>query len=70
VDRINKRYPELKKFNASFPAELKNESELLELLEPRLRDAFFKIKMYGNNENIKKATDDLQKVLLKMNTEK
>jgi len=66
IKRINRKYPELKKFNVSPPLELKNESEILRLLEPRLRDAFFKIKMYNSDEKVKKAADELHKVLKKM----
>ena len=68
MKRINSKYPELAKFNVSPPAELQNESEMLEVLEPRLKNVFFKIKLFNNDENVKKATDDLQKVLQKMNT--
>ena len=67
MKRINSRYPELEKFKLSPPAELLNESAMLEVLEPRLRDAFFKIQMFGSDENVKRATDDLHKVLQKMN---
>ncbi|PKL18592.1 MAG: hypothetical protein CVV49_05220 [Spirochaetae bacterium HGW-Spirochaetae-5] len=67
MKRINSRYPELEKFKLSPPAELLNESAMLEVLEPRLRDAFFKIQMFGSDENVKKATNDLHKVLQKMN---
>jgi len=66
IKRINSKYPELGKFDVSPPAELQNESSRLGLLEPRLRDAFFKIKMFSSDENVKKATVDLQKVLTKM----
>lgn len=68
MKRVNSKYPELEKFKLSPPAELLNESAMLEVLEPRLRDAFFKIQMFGSDENIKKATDDLHKVLQKMNS--
>ncbi len=68
MKRINNKYPELEKFNFSPPAELQNESSMLEVLEPRLRDAFFKVKMYSADANVKKAIDDLEKVLLKINT--
>jgi hypothetical protein len=66
MKRVNSKYPELEKFKISPPAELKNESALLEVLEPRLRDAFFKIKMFSSDEDVKKATEDLQKVLTKL----
>lgn len=68
MKRINNKYPELAKFKLSPPAELINESAMLEVLEPRLRDAFFKIQMFGSDANVKKATDDLHKILQKMNT--
>lgn len=67
MKRVNSKYPELEKFKLSPPAELLNESAMLEVLEPRLRDAFFKIQMFGSDESVKKATDDLHKVLQKMN---
>ncbi len=70
MKRINSKYPELEKFKLSPPAELLGESAMLEVLEPRLRDAFFKIQMFGSDEKVKKATDDLHKVLQKMNTVK
>ena len=68
MKRINDKYPELKKFNTDPPDELKNISELLEALEPRLKEAFFRIKMLSNDKNIKKAMDDLHEILLKMDT--
>jgi hypothetical protein len=68
MKRINDKYPELKKFNTDPPDELKNISELLEALEPRLKEAFFRIKMLSNDKNIKKAMDDLHEILLKMGT--
>ncbi len=68
MKRINSRYPELEKFKISPPAELQGESAMLEVLEPRLRDAFFKIQMFNSNENVKKSTEDLQKIIQKMNT--
>lgn len=67
MKRINSRYPELEKFKLSPPAELQSESSMLEVLEPRLKEAFFKIKLYSSDENVKKATENLQKVLIKMN---
>ncbi len=66
IKRIYIKYPELKQFNISPPQELKNESGILRMIEPRLRDAFFKIKMYTSDEKVKKAADELQKVLKKM----
>ncbi len=68
MKRMNSKYPELEKFNISAPAELQNESAMLEVLEVRLRDAFFKVKIYGSDENVKKATEDLQKILSKINS--
>lgn len=68
MKRVNDKYPELKKFKHSPPPELTDESALLEVLEPRLRDAFFKIQMFISAENVKKATGDLQKVLQKMDS--
>ncbi|MCL2154101.1 MAG: hypothetical protein FWH53_00400 [Leptospirales bacterium] len=66
MKRINDKYPELKNFNTDPPDELKNESDMLEALEPRLNEAFFKIKILSDDKNIKKAMDDLHEVLLKM----
>ena len=66
MKRINDKYPELKNFNTDPPKELKNVSDMLEALEPRLNEAFFKIKILSNDKNIKKAMDDLHEVLLKM----
>jgi len=68
MKRINSKYPELGKSNVSPPSELQSESEMLEILQPRLKNAFFKIQLYNSDVNVKKATDDLQKVLTKMNT--
>jgi len=71
--RLNSKYPELKNFNISPPPELQYESDTLGLLEPRLRDAFYKIRLYsGDNgdENVKKAVANLQRVLDKMKTGK
>ena len=69
IKRINSKYPELKKFDVSPPQELQHESGILRLLEPRLRDAFFKIKMYDSDVKVKKAADELHKVLKKMQNE-
>ena len=66
MNRINDKYPELKNFNVAPPDELKNESYMLEALEPRLNEAFFKIKILSDDKNIKKAMDDLHEILLKM----
>ncbi|MCL1865587.1 MAG: hypothetical protein FWF73_07230 [Spirochaetes bacterium] len=66
MKRINDKYPELKNFNIDPPDELKNESDMLEALEPRLKEAFFKIKILSEDKNIKKAMDDLHNTLLKM----
>lgn len=68
MKRINSKYPELAKFNVNPPAELQNESEMLGVLEPRLKNVFFKIKLFDSDENVRKATDGLHKVLTKMNT--
>ena len=65
IKRINGKYPELV---TSRPEELQGESSMLEVLQPRLKEAFYKIKIYSTDENVKKATEDLQKVLIKMNT--
>lgn len=70
LKRIHGKYPELKKSDINPPAELQNEFSLLEMLEPRLRDSFYKIKIYDKDENVKKAIDELQKVLIKMNAER
>jgi len=68
MKRLNSKYPELRNFKAAPPSELKDEAAKLESLEPRLKDAFFKINMYRSDENIKKATETLQKVLTRLNT--
>jgi hypothetical protein len=69
IKKVNSRYPELKKFNISPPAELKDESGILLILEPRVRDAIFKIKMYSSDVRIKNAVEELQRVLKKLETE-
>ena len=66
MKRINNKYPELKNFNVDPPDELKNESDMLEALEPRLKESFFKIQILSGDKNIKKAMDDLHEILLKM----
>jgi hypothetical protein len=66
MKRINDKYPELENFNIDPPKELINELDMLEALEPRLKEAFFKIKMLSDDKNIKKAMDDLHEILLKM----
>ena len=66
MKRINNKYPELKNFNTAPPDELRNQSDMLEALEPRLKEAFFKIKILSDDKNIKKAMDDLHEILLKM----
>jgi len=66
MKRINDKYPELKNFNINPPDELKNELQMLEALEPRLNEVFFKIKILSDDKNIKKAMDDLHEILLKM----
>lgn len=68
MKRINSKYPELVKFNVNPPAELQNESEMLGVLEPRLKNVFFKIKLFDSDENVRKATEGLHKVLTKMGT--
>ncbi len=70
IKRINGKYPELEKFNLAPPEELKSEAAKLDVLESRLRDAFIKVKMFGTDENVRKAIDELQKVLLKMKAER
>ena len=66
IKKLNSKYPELKKFEKAPPKELHGESSMLRLIEPRLRDAFFKIKMYDSDEKVKKASDDLQRILKTM----
>lgn len=70
MQRINSRYPELNKKDTPPPVELKGELEMLQALEPRLKDAFFKIQMFSSDQNIKKATEELQKVLAKLKIDK
>jgi hypothetical protein len=66
MKRINDKYPELKNFITDPPDELKNESDMLEALEPRLKEVFFKIQLLSADQNIKKAMDELHDILLKM----
>jgi len=60
---VNKKYPELKNFDVSPPAELASESALLKKIEPRLKDVFYKIRGYMNDEHVKAGMVKLQKVL-------
>lgn len=66
MERMNRLYPELKKFYTDPPAELKYESETLKVLEPALANAFFKIKLYSENPAVKISIEKLEKVLGRM----
>lgn len=66
MDRLNRKYPELRDFMGSPPPELKGEVELIRKLEPGLNDAFFKIKMYEKNSDVGNALRRLKSVLDKM----
>ena len=63
---VNKKYPELKDFDVNPPLELASESALLQKIEPRLKDVFFKIRRYMDDEHVKDRMLKLQKVLEKM----
>lgn len=66
MERLNRKYPELLKFYTGPPVELKYESETLKLLEPALRNTFFKINIYAEDPAVKKSIEKLHKVLEKM----
>ena len=63
---MNKKYPELKNFDVSPPVELASESALLRKIEPRLKDVFYKIRGYMEDEGVKKEMSSLQTVLEQM----
>lgn len=63
---MNKKYPELKDFDVSPPVELASESSLLRKIEPRLKDVFYKIRGYMEDEGVKKEMTRLQTVLEQM----
>jgi hypothetical protein len=63
---VNKKYPELKDFDVNPPPELASESALLKKIEPRLKDIFYKIRGYMNDEHVNAGMLKLQKVLEKM----
>jgi hypothetical protein len=63
---VNKKYPELKNFDVNPPSELASESALLKKIEPRLKDVFYKIRGYMNDEHVKARMLKLQEVLGKM----
>lgn len=66
MERLNSKYPELLKFYSEPPSELKYESETLKLLEPALRNTFFKINIYAEDPAVKRSIEKLHKVLEKM----
>lgn len=66
MERLNSKYPELLKFFSEPPVELKFESETLKLLEPALKNAFFKINIYAEDPVVKKSIEKLYKVIEKM----
>ena len=70
MQRINSRYPELGRSDVPPPLELQGEANMLEALEPRLKDAFFKVQMFSSDEKVRNAAADLQKVLTKLKTDK
>ncbi len=63
---VNKKYPELKDFDVNPPLEMASESALLQKIEPRLKDVFYKIRRYMDDEHVKARMVKLQKVLEKM----
>ena len=63
MERVNKKYPELKNFYSSPPDELKYEAETLKALEPSLNNAFFKMNLYSQNSSVQKSMERLGKVL-------
>ncbi len=66
MERINIRYPELKRFYSEPPRELKTEAETLKLLEPALKNIFFKIHIYAEEPAVKRAVAKLERVMKKM----
>lgn len=66
MKRINEKYPELSNLKVNTPAELKREAEILELLQPRLNDTFFKVSIYRRDERVKMALENLERTLGKM----
>lgn len=63
---MNKKYPELKSFDVSPPIELTSEAALLRKIEPRLKDVFYKILGYMEDEDVKREMSRLQTVLEQM----
>lgn len=63
---MNEKYPELKNFDVSPPLVLVSESALLRKIEPRLKDVFYKIRGYMEDEDVKKEMIKLQSVLEQM----
>ncbi len=63
---MNKKYPVLKNFDVSPPLELASESLLLRKIEPRLKDVFYKILGYTEDEDVKREMARLQTVLEQM----
>lgn len=66
IDRLYKKYPELRNFYTEPPAELKYESETLRMLEPALKNAFFKINLYSADPAVRKSIEKLNVVLARL----
>lgn len=66
MDRLYRKYPELLDFYSSPPSELRYESETLKLLEPSLKNAFFKIKIYAENPQVKRSIEKLNGVFVRL----
>ncbi len=66
IDRLYKKYPELRNFYTEPPAELKYESDTLRMLEPALKNAFFKINLYSADPAVKKSIEKLNGVLARL----
>lgn len=66
IDRLYKKYPELRNFYTEPPAELKYESETLRMLEPALKNAFFKINLYSADPAVRKSIEKLNVILARL----
>jgi len=63
MDRLNKKYPELKNFYTSPPVELEYEAQALKALEPSLSNAFFKVRLFSASPEVEKSMERLGKVI-------
>ncbi len=61
LGRLDKKYPELRNFTESPPAELRSEVELIRALALRLGDAMYKVRMFESDEAVKQALEKLKK---------